>query len=201
MVSPFLNKQFFEFWNYVLERQRIWYKRFILKEPYPWTNDPILQKFHFCNNYRELDKGTLYLIDKISSCQTDREKVLFNVVAYRLFNSYGFFDKSGGLMDPATYNPYTFVERIDSLIALGEKPYSPAYVIHPIIIRGSYRPKDKHVQLAFVLETLREEINQLIEKIDSSLTPKESFDALKQIPGIGSFLAYEVWSDLTYFRF
>jgi hypothetical protein len=200
-VSPFLNEQFFEFWSYILERQRIWYKRFILKEPYPWTNDPILQKFHFCNNYRELDKGTIYLINKITPCQSDRNKVLFNIVTYRFFNSFGFFEKIGGLINPETYDPYIFIKKVDELIANGEKIYNPAYVVSPYIVKPDFRPKDKHVQLAFILEIVKERVNQLITKIDSASTPKESLDVLKQIPAVNNFLAYEFWTDLTYFRF
>jgi hypothetical protein len=200
-VSPFLNKQLFEFWSYVVERQRIWYKRFVLKEPYPWTTDPILQKFHFCNDYRELDKGTLYLVDKISSCKSERRKVLFNIITYRFFNFYGFFDKIGGLVDPDTYDPYYLINKLDKLIATGEKIFSPAYVIPPYIIKPDYRPRDKHVQLAFVLEILKERVDELITKIDLTSTPKESFNILKEIPGVNNFLAYEFWTDLTYFQF
>jgi hypothetical protein len=93
MNSRFLAERYSEFLKYVVERQRIWHKRFVLKEPFPWTKDPILQKFHFCNNYRELDKGTVYLINELTPYQNDRRKVLFNVVAYRFFNCYGFLKK------------------------------------------------------------------------------------------------------------
>jgi|GEM_PF-3732016 len=56
ILNILLKDEFERYWKYVIEQQRIWYKRFILGEPYPWTYDPILQRYHFCNNYRELDK-------------------------------------------------------------------------------------------------------------------------------------------------
>lgn len=200
-VSPFLKKEYVGFWRYILERQKIWYKRFILKELPPWTSDPVLQRYHFCNNYRELDKGTIYLINKLTPQKANRKSVLFNVVAYRFFNSYGFFDKIGGLLDPVTYDPYVFIKTLDELIAKGERLYSPAYVISPLIIKPTYRAKDKHVQLAFILEILQAKINELMTKIDSTNTPKEGFESLKEIPNVGNFLAYEFWTDLTYFDF
>ena len=202
MVTLLSNKRYEEYWRYVVERQRIWYKRFILNEPYPWTLDPILQKYHFCNNYRELDKGTIYLIDKLTPFKTDREKVLFNVVMYRFFNSYGFFDKINGPLTPNNYEPYEFIKILDELISKGESIYSPAYVVCPPIIKPDYRAKSKHVQLAFILKVLSEKINELIVKIDSAKTPKDSFEILlKEIPGTNRFLAYEFWTDLTYFNF
>lgn len=189
------------FWKFVLERQRIWYRRFVLKEPYPWTQDKILQKYHFCNVYRELDEGTIYLIEKLTPIKTERKKVLFNVVTYRLFNFSGFFDKIGGLLNPSEYNPQDFIKILDQLIAKGEKIFGPAYVISPPVIKPNYRPKEKHTQLAFVIEILKEKIDELIMKIDSANEAEESFNALKGIPGINNFLAYEFWTDLTYFNF
>jgi len=38
-------------------------------------------------------------------------------------------------------------------------------------------------------------------KIDFAKMPKESLALLKKIPGISDFLAYEIWTDLTYFNF
>jgi hypothetical protein len=197
----FSKERYEEYWKYVVERQRIWYKRFVLRESHPWTSDPILQKYRFCNNYRELDKGTMHLIDKLESLKTDRGKVLFNVVLYRFFNSHRFFDKLGGLFDPSDYNPYNFIKTLDKLISKGESIYNPAYVVCPPTIKPEYRPNSKHVQLAFALEILSEKIDELIEKIDSANTPKDSLDALKEIPGVNNFLAYEFWTDLTYFNF
>ena len=37
-------KDFYEFIN---ERQNIWHRRFVLKQPYPWTQDDILLTFKF----------------------------------------------------------------------------------------------------------------------------------------------------------
>src|SRR6267142_1184093 len=81
-----------QFWWFVNERQHIFYKRFILKKPRPWTKDKTLQTYFFTNVYRQLDRGTLYLttniyphIDKNSSDRPDAD-ALFNTLIYRLFN-------------------------------------------------------------------------------------------------------------------
>jgi len=132
----FHKERYKEYWKYVVERQRIWYKRFVLKRPYPWTNDRILKKYRFCNNYRELDKGTIYLIEKIKFIKNDRRKVLSNVVAYKFFNIYGFFEKIGGLLDPTNYNPYIFIKILNKLITKREDIYNPAYVVCPPKVRS-----------------------------------------------------------------
>jgi hypothetical protein len=55
----------------------------------------------------------------------------------------------------------------------------------PITIKPDHRPKEKHVQIAFILAILKERPNQLIEKIDFASTLKESFTALKQTLSVG----------------
>lgn len=40
----------------------------------------------------------------------------------------------------------------------------------------------------------------LVEKIDLCKEPKESFELLQSIPFIGAFVAYEIWTSLTYFK-
>src|SRR3990167_9532028 len=75
-------KNFFHFIN---ERQEIWYKRFINKEDPPWTNDKILQKWKFCNVYRENDSGTIFLQENILNTKSDIE-LLFKIIVYRIFN-------------------------------------------------------------------------------------------------------------------
>ena len=46
------------FFEFIYDRQEIWHKRSYLKQPAPWTSDPILNTYKFCNVYRELDAGT-----------------------------------------------------------------------------------------------------------------------------------------------
>lgn len=87
------------------------------------------------------------------------------------------------------------------MISKKENIYNPAYVVCPPIIKPNYRPKSKHVQLAFILEIVSKMIDKLITEIDSTNSSNESLEVLKKIPGVKDFLAYELWTDLTYFNF
>ena len=49
------------FYDYINERHAIYLKRFI-GEPFPWTDDEILQTYSFCNVYRELDKVMVWIV-------------------------------------------------------------------------------------------------------------------------------------------
>ena len=198
--KPLKTKEYTCFWKFVVERQNIWYRRMILKEEYPWTDDPILQKYRFTNVYRELDKSTHYLLNFLSPLKKDRKNILFNVLIFRFFNSYGFFDKIGSMLHVEKYNPFEFIRKLDELKRKKIKFFNNAYLIPHPSIRKDYRPGDKHVQLAFCFDAVKEKIDMLIARIDDVKTPGESLEIIKQIPGVGSFLAYEVWTDLTYFK-
>jgi hypothetical protein len=73
-----------DFFYWINERQRIWW----VKEkgfPAPWTKDPILHEWSFCNVYRQWDRGTIALREMVKGHKDD-ELMVFNVWWYRLFN-------------------------------------------------------------------------------------------------------------------
>ena len=74
------------FWHYVNERHKIWYRRFVLNQDSPWTNDVILQSVHFTNVYPELDRGHQYLINHVVNGFSPRDQ-LFRTMVYRAFNN------------------------------------------------------------------------------------------------------------------
>src|SRR3989338_4341272 len=57
----------------------------------------------------------------------------------------------------------------------------------------------KHVNVLNGLVEL--DIKNIINQIDESKTPEESFAVLTNLPLVGPFLACEFWTDLTYFKF
>ena len=80
-------------WYWIAERLNIWHKRTILKQPYPWTEDTILQENKFTNCIRDLDKGSIIYIREILSRMDDykvdhvkrAKEVILNTQIYRLF--------------------------------------------------------------------------------------------------------------------
>jgi hypothetical protein len=56
-----------KFYLFLMERQRSWARRVAHRKAFPenWTNDRVLRKYHFCNVYRELDRGTTFFHSQI----------------------------------------------------------------------------------------------------------------------------------------
>ena len=54
------NKVYDLYWYFAFERQNIFLKKKNGEKP-PWTDDPILQEYKFCNSYRVNDRVSQYL--------------------------------------------------------------------------------------------------------------------------------------------
>ena len=190
-----LEKEFFQF---IFERQLVWYKRFCVKASV-WTKDKTLQKYKFCNVYRELDKGTFYIIEKLKN--TRNRKIIFqNVVFYRFFNKYNLYEdlKIDIIKKFDNKTIQLLINNFNNLKKSGKTIFGDAY-----LISGNKTNEAKHI---FILNNLKKffenkNLEKIIQKIDSPEIPEKSLEVIKQIPSIGNFLAYEIWIDLTYFNF
>jgi hypothetical protein len=65
------------------ERMNVWNKKYARLEP-PYSDDPILQKYRFCNIFREFDRQTIFFHKHLSSLQDDFSLWLLNMFAARL---------------------------------------------------------------------------------------------------------------------
>ena len=182
-----------DFFTFVYKRHLIWYKRFILKQQPPWTDDPILKKFKLINVYRELDKCTIYLINKLKSV-SNRETLLINIIFYRFFNLMNLYEDLGIQLFP-TINEDLQEQLIRKFTQLQKtRPiFNNAYII------SSGGKGSKHVNIINNLVNIN--LPDLITKLDNAKTPEESFFHLTALPMVGPFLACEFWTDLTYFKF
>ena len=73
------------FYNYINERHAIYLKRSI-GEPFPWTDDEILQTYSFCNVYRELDKVTVWIRENWKEPYADHPNLPFAMAVARQIN-------------------------------------------------------------------------------------------------------------------
>lgn len=190
-----IKKEFFEF---VFERQLVWYNRFIKNTKY-WTNDETLQKYKFCNVYRELDKGTQYIINQLKNT-TDKEIIFQNVVFYRIFNKYNLYeDLDIDLIKEINQKTIQkIITKTNHLKNKGKSIFNDAY-----LICGNKTKEPKHI---FVLNILKEElplekVKKIVKEINDCQKPKGALEVIKKITNVGDFLAYEIWTDLTYFNF
>lgn len=73
------------FYRYARERQSILLARRAGKGR-PWTKDPVLQSFRFCNIFREDDKTTVWFRENVRERYHNSPAVLLATVVFRMFN-------------------------------------------------------------------------------------------------------------------
>ena len=186
------------FFNFIYDRQEVWYKRNVLKLAAPWSNDEILKSYKFCNVYRELDGGTLEISKYLQKTDISPEMKLFNIVAYRFFNRRDTIEKLfGGLLDPEDFNIVEYEKRFDE-IKKEESIFSNAYLISSHPYNASYRAKDKHVQVLLMLDDLRKNISAFVQELHRS-SPEEGLRVVERhVAMAGPFLSGQILLDATY---
>ena len=87
------------YWYFAAERQRILEQR-LAGAPPPWTSDPIMREFKFCNTFRAADRASQYMISQVcyhgEPCTpADR---LFQITAFRTFSRPATWDTVRGVL-------------------------------------------------------------------------------------------------------
>jgi hypothetical protein len=189
------------FYEFIYDRHLIWHKRNIQRLPAPWTDDTILGKYKFCNVYRELDRGSQYIIRKVlSKTELSSEVKLFNTYVFRIFNLDQLFDGLlfEDILDPKTFDFKKEEARLDAHKAAGKVMYNDAYTITQTVWNKEYGKKGKHIQVLLAMQWLSEHVSEVLDQIRSRATPEGVIETLREIPMVGPFLAGQIMLDLGY---
>lgn len=190
-----------DFFEFIYDRQSVWHNRFILKQPRPWTKDDMLNTFKFCNVYRELDKGTQHVIEKVIDIPISEEAKIFNIIFYRRFNIFNFFGDI--IPKPAVPRRFDFEfyeKTLDGAIRIGRKVFSEAYMFCGIPMFPHHRPSDKHVQVLLAMEDLAKGWDDFWDKFVSCKSIEQVTNLMQTLPLVGRFLAYQMAVDISYFK-
>jgi hypothetical protein len=187
------------FFEFIYDRHLIYHKKEVLKEPKPWTTDPIFQKFKSCNVYRELDRGSKYIIKKIINTDLNDTIKFLNIVAYRFFNLDQTFDGRvfNYILIPHNFNVESLVKELDEKSKVKPSIWNDAYLILPAIWNKELSNR-KHVQVLYMLDWLAERVHLFLEDFKSKQTPEEQILKLREIPLVGPFIAGQIMLDLGY---
>ncbi|HET6622466.1 MAG TPA: nucleotide kinase domain-containing protein, partial [Candidatus Saccharimonadales bacterium] len=187
------------YWQFAAKRQAIFEKR-LIGAPRPWTDDPILQTYKFCNVYRATDRVSQYMIREVcyglqNDTPADR---LFQIVAFRTFSRpetwegiqkfLGHSPTLQDLADDSLTKALEYVKQTDG------KLYTHAFIL---CAADSYRQGAKylnHVEL-FRHMFLSED---LTDKLLAAKSLKEVYELLHTFPLMGDFMSYQTAIDLNY---
>lgn len=193
-----ITKNFFKFMK---ERHQIYLNREAGK-PFPWTDDPILQKYSFTNVYRELDRTTIWIRENWREPFADHPNLWFAMCVARTFNYIDTLEEIGFPKDG--WDAEKVAKIIRSRIDRGEKAYTGAYMIRAESDRKKPWfdwPKERYIT-EIVLGRVWDNRHYLETEIQSN-SLERSHRALNKMYGWGGlgFMAYEVITDLRHTRY
>lgn len=142
--------------KFITERMRIWEAKSNGIVP-PYTKDPILEKYRFCNIYRELDKQTIEIHSLLKSSTSNFSFWLLNVLFCRLVCNVDTVKKVGLLSFEKGNNKLVFKK----LKSLPSPKYGTAYVFPISVIQKSNYPTREE----FFCFYLPEIVNRCAESI------------------------------------
>jgi len=185
------------FWQFIYDRQEIWHKRFIMGMRAPWSDNPIFNEYKFTNVYRELDRGTIYLLDNICEKMEPVDQV-WNIIVYRMFNRVSTYDHLGfrsfgrWATDKGFRKAFTILrEWADD----GNSLYTDA---HMTCAYEHFPGKDKLERFEYIFHGVIMGMEVLMRIINKAKSLETIHKALTAFPGIGPFLAYEMAVDISY---
>lgn len=166
----------------------------------PWTIDPIMAKYKFCNVRRKDDRVTKWLMSHIYDQRCNHQDLWFIVAICRLINwppTLIKLDFWNALPDTAEeFDKDRFVSVIEELIGSGEKAYSGAYMTYPGTETGSNKSNFIAEKILEPLATLAPEVREAVQEN----TVGEVVATLSSSFGISTFIAGQIAADLTYYE-
>jgi hypothetical protein len=196
-MNPVLRKNLYDaYWRFAAERQSVFFRRLRGEQP-PWSDDPILQTYKFCNAYRASDRVSQFLIrDVIYQPGFTAEDTLLRIILFRLFSkieTWQLLEGTHGQICVATFAPDDYGETLDQAMSRGEAIYTSAFILCANNTYGYSRKHRNH--LALVDAMLQ---SQLPRRIAAAKSLKEVYHLLIYYPLIGPFMAYQLAIDINY---
>ena len=186
------------YWYFAYERQNIFIKKLNGEEP-PWTEDPILQEYKFCNSYRVNDRVSQFLLKNViyNNKEYSKEDMLFRIILFKIFNKEDtwllLLNEFGDItLKDFDMNKYSKV--LETAKENGISIYNDAYISCANKAFNYDRKHDNH--LALLNKMFK--VDNIQNKILNCKKMEEAFNILKDYPLIGNFMAYQLVTDINY---
>ncbi len=204
------------------ERTSIYYKKEILGQKAPWTQDEILQKYKFVNTKRIWDRETRWLLKStIDNAELSYEDKLLNCFLFRVINKWETLDllwwaiNFNNLSSRSTkeqraealrwQNIENFRKILDNKAEKDPEYvfFSAAYILWwPKVNFWKYlEKKEWKIEKNMILRMIKFVLynrEKIISWIWKAKNQQEVYEHLKSFSWIGKFLAYQIFIDMTY---
>jgi len=171
---------------WIEERERIRHKKEELKQEPPWSEDPILKEFKFCQVFREDDRTTRWFRTHIRDPLKNSPDVAMATIIFRFFN---LIETGRTLLDNNLHLEW------DREKAIQEVSKQPKWVTGAYIVKTPNR-MNKVTGVAECVSHIWYHREELVKQLEQMTTLQEAWQFLLQYPYIGPFVSYEIVTDL-----
>lgn len=197
---PTPRKGIYEYYWYFASERQLAFERRALGQPWPWTDDPILQTYKFCNVFRATDRVSQYMIREV--CYHNEpvtpEDRLFQIITFRLFSKIEtwrsvreFLGHYPVIDDIANDH---FLRALEHAKLQNGGLYTGAFILCAADAYGQGSKHRNHIELLRDMFLVSDLATQLLDA--ASLA--EIYTLLHAYPLMGDFMSYQIAIDLNY---
>lgn len=171
---------------FINERINIWKQKVSGGEP-PYTKDPILSRYRFCNIFREFDKQTIEFHTLLNPLRDDFPLWLLNMFYFRMVARTDTV-RTVGLLSFDKINNNKFYER---LVTSARPRYGTPYVFPVSVIQRSSYPTREHLiadYLPFIMRDVAHEVE--------TWNKKSVYEGVESIIPIFKFNLLFLWTEV-----
>lgn len=198
-LSPAVPTEVYDsYWKFAALRQEAFFNRIEGKQ-FPFSTDPIINKHRFTNVFRSSDRVSQYLIKNViynPNLPNTPSEILFRILLFKLFNKIDTWELLTSKLGSLTFEDYSFKaydKVLTTAIESGSRIYSAAYIMPSVLAFGHLRKHSNHLKL---IEHMIE--NETHEQLMAAKKMQNAFEIIKNFPGLGDFLAYQLLIDINY---
>ena len=182
----FIEQELSRYLYWIEERERIRIVKEDKKEPPPWTRDPILKEFKFCQGFREDDRTTRWFRAHIRNPLSASPEVVMATIIFRFFN---LIETGRTLLEHNLHLEWDREKAIEEVFK------QPKWVTGAYIVKTPNR-MNKVTGVAECISHILADRQRLISALEEISTLQEAWKYLLPYPYIGPFVAYELVTDL-----
>ncbi|OXT01975.1 hypothetical protein B7H23_03290 [Notoacmeibacter marinus] len=188
------------YWTFASRRQAAFEAR-LAGRSRPWTDDPILQVYKFCNVFRASDRVSQYMIRDVAygaDPETDAHDRVFQITAFRTFSNIATWEsltrELGGAPRLDHLRSGEFETALDRTKARNGGLYTGAFILCANKAFGFDEKHRNHVALFrhMFLE------HACAERVLQAPSLRSVVELLQGFPLMGPFMAYQTAIDLNY---
>lgn len=204
-AQPVLNERnLLYLYNFIKRRYVIHLRKDVLKKDPPWTTDEVLKNFRFTNIRREHDKESKWVIEHIANNpELSYEDKLLNVILFRLYNKHEtaeLISMPFKFSQTPGWNPEWYRSLFEAAMVEDSKRVFFTAAFHTVGMKNTLkRVTGEDYAPMRILKFIKILINEgLVDDIKACVNQQEVYQTLTDYNGIGRFLAYQFYVDMTY---